>query len=276
LLFAVEFSQGIEEAWTSIATFVPKLIAFLLVLIIGIIIIKMIAKAINAVLERVGFDKAVERGGVKKALDKTEWDASDIVGKIVYYTLLLFVLQLAFGVWGENPASDIIASVIAYLPQVIAAILIIVIAMAIAAAAKEVIEAALGNLDYARGLAFAASAAIITVGVFAALDQLRIAPAIVTGLFYAILATIVGVTVIAVGGGGIKAMSTRWESVLRKYDEEKPRIAQEKEGAAERIKQRAQERADQAKSESGGQRAEPSKGGRPDRQSAGATSNQAR
>ncbi len=51
-----------------------------------------------------------------------------------------------------------------------------------------------------------AGAAILTVGVFAALNQLQVAPAIVTGLFYAILAIVVGSAVIAIGGGGVKPM----------------------------------------------------------------------
>ncbi len=248
-ILAIEYSQGIEDAWSEVATFIPKFFAFLLILVIGWFVAKAIAKIAGTVLERVGFDKAVERGGVKTMLDKSEYDASDIVGKIVYYALLLIVLQLAFGVWGPNPVSNAIGGVIAYLPRVLAAILIIVIAMAVAAAVKEIVEVALGELDYARTVAFAASAAIITIGLFAALDELRIAPAIVTGLFYALLATIVGVTVIAVGGGGIKAMQTRWENIFAKYDEEKPRFDRERQGAADRIKARAQQRMDQAKAE---------------------------
>jgi hypothetical protein len=46
------------------------------------------------------------------------------------HALFLIVLQLAFGVFGSNPMSDMLAGVVAYLPKVIAAILIIVIAAA--------------------------------------------------------------------------------------------------------------------------------------------------
>lgn len=56
-------------------------------------------------LERVGFDRAVERGGAGKMLENTEYDPSDVVGKVIYYALLLIVLQLAFGVFGTNPSS---------------------------------------------------------------------------------------------------------------------------------------------------------------------------
>ena len=248
-LIAVEWSQGIEDAWSDIASFVPKFIGFLIILVIGYIIAKAIAKIANSLLERVGFDRAVERGGVKKALAKSEYDASDIIGKVIFYALFLIVLQMAFGVFGTNPISDLLEGVIAYLPKVIAAILIIVVAAAIAAAARELIDASLGGLGYGKSLANAAGIAIVVVGVFAALDQLEIAPAIVTGLFYAALAIIVGCTVIAVGGGGIIPMRARWENTLEKYDEEKSKVQSAAAGSKERIKERAEQRADQAKTD---------------------------
>jgi len=246
-IIAVEWSQGIEDAWSDIASFIPKFVGFLIIVIIGYFVAKLIAKAVSAILERVGFDKAVERGGIKKALDKSKFDASDIVGKIVFYALFLIVLQMAFGVFGDNPISDLIEGVIAYLPKVIAAILIIVVASAIAAAAREMIDASLGELSYGKALANGVGVAIVVVGVFAALNQLQIAPAIVTGLFYAVLAVIVGSTVIAVGGGGITPMRTRWENALARYDEEKPKLQEAAQGSKERIAERAEERAEQAR-----------------------------
>lgn len=245
-MFAVEWSQGIEDAWSDIASFIPKFFGFLVILVIGYIIARLIAKAVGAILERVGFDRAVERGGVKKALDKSKYDASDIVGKIVFYALFLLVLTMAFGVFGDNPISDMLAGVIAYLPKVVAAILIIVIVSAIGAAVREMIDASLGGLSYGTALANGVGAAILIVGVFAALNQLEIAPEIVTGLFYALLAIVVGVTVIAVGGGGVAPMRSRWEKTLAKYDEEKPKVQEASKGAKDRIQQRAQERARQA------------------------------
>jgi hypothetical protein len=141
------------DALRTIAVFLPKLVAFLLILIIGIFVANAIGKAIDKILERVGFDRAVERGGIKKALAQSKYDASDIVGKLVYYTLLLFVLQMAFGVFGPNPISDLLASVIAFLPRAIVAIVIIVVAAAIATAVRELLSNTLGGLSYGRTLA---------------------------------------------------------------------------------------------------------------------------
>ncbi|MBA3628135.1 MAG: hypothetical protein H0W55_00435 [Actinobacteria bacterium] len=247
-----EFQDGLGDAWGSIATFLPKLVGFLLILVIGYFIAKAIAKIVDRVLERVGFDKLVERGGVGKALERSKYDASAILGKVVFYALFLFVLQLAFGVFGPNPISDLIRGVIAYLPNVFVAIVIIVIGAAIAAAVKEIIEASLGGLSYGRGLALGASALILGVALFAALDQLNIAEDIVKGLFYAILAIMVGSAVIAIGGGGIKTMSGYWERAAQKAEEESSNMKEEAQGSKERIQERAQERSEQAKASGGG------------------------
>lgn len=246
MIASVEWSEGVQNAWNDVAEFFPKLIAFLIILIVGYVIAKLISKALNAVLERVGFDKAVERGGVKKALAQSKFDASDIIAKLIFYALFLLVLQMAFGVFGDDAISELLQSVIAYLPRVIVAIIIIVIASAIGAAVRELVDASLGGLSYAKALGTAAGAAILVIGVFAALNHLLIAPQIVTGLFYALLAIIVGSAVISIGGGGIQPMRERWTNVLDKYDEEKPKVQQASQGAKQRIEQRAQTRRNQA------------------------------
>lgn len=243
-----QFRSGLGDAWASIATFLPKLVGFLLILIIGYFIAKAIAKLVDGVLERIGFDRMVERGGIGGALESSRFDASDILGKIVFYVLFLFVLQLAFGVFGPNPVSELIKGLVAYLPNVFVAIVIIVIGSAIAAAVKEIVEASLGGLSYGRGLAFAASALILGVAFFAALDQLNVAPNIVNGLFYALLAIIVGSAVVAIGGGGIKTMSRYWERAAQRAETETSNVKQETHGAKDRVQQRAREHAEHAKS----------------------------
>ncbi len=224
---SVDVSAGVTNAWSNIATFVPKFVVFLLILLIGYFIAKLLAKALNGVLERVGFDRAIERGGVGKVLEKSKYDPSDILAKLVFYTIMLFVLSTAFGVFGPNPISGYLQAVIGYLPKVFVAIVIIVIASAVAAGAKTLIEGSLGGLSYGKILANAASILILAFGVIAALDQLQIAQNVVNGILYATLAAVVGVVVVAVGGGGIKPMQARWESTLETYDTEKQNIRQQ-------------------------------------------------
>jgi hypothetical protein len=218
----VDFEGGLEDAWENVATFVPKLLGFFLILLIGWFICKAISKLVNGLLERVGFDRWVERGSLKAALDKSKFDASDILATIVFWGAFLFVLQLAFGIFGENPISDLLAGLIAYLPKVFVAVLILVITAALAKVVSELLDATLGATSGGSVIAKGAGIAILVVGVFAALNQLEIAPEIVNGLFYALLAVIVGSAIVAFGGGGIpvarrylERWSTKAEDVSR-------------------------------------------------------------
>ena len=244
---AIDYQTGVSNAFSNIATFVPKLIAFLVIVVIGYLVAKTISKVLTKLLQKVGFDDVVERGGVKKALAKSEYDAAGILATIVYYFVMLFVLSAAFGVFGTNPISDLLASVIAYLPLVFVAIVILVIGGAVATAAGALIAGSLGGLAYGKTLAGVASTVIVALFAVAALDELKIATNVVNALLYAVLVAVVGVVIVAVGGGGIRTMSTRWEAVAQKYDEEKPRM-QEQLRNAPSLKDQAAQAKDKARS----------------------------
>jgi hypothetical protein len=216
-----------REGLANVIDFLPKLLLALVIIIVGIMVAKLLSRGLSALLERVGFDRAIERGGIRRALAGSSLDASDIVAKIVYYTLVLFVLQFAFGVFGPNPVSDLLEGIIAFLPRLIVAIIIIIIAAAIAAGAKTLIGNTLGGLPYGRLLANVASIFILFLGISAALTQIDVAEAVVIPLLITVLAIIAGVIIVGAGGGLIKPMQARWESYLTRAEAEAPRIKAE-------------------------------------------------
>jgi hypothetical protein len=224
---AVDFQAGITDAWSNVITFVPKLAAALLVLLVGYLVARVVAGVLNNVLERVGFDRAVERGGIKQALARSKYDASDIIAKVVFWLIFLVTLQLAFGLFGPNPISDLLSGLIAYLPNVLVAILIVVIAAAIAKAVTDLLTSLLSGVSGGQVIAKGAGIAILVFAAFAALDQLRIAPRIVTGLWYAILAIVVGSAVVAIGGGGIKTMQRYWERAATTAEQRGPELTRQ-------------------------------------------------
>src|SRR5262249_38928499 len=136
-------TSAVGDALRSIALFVPKFLAFLVILVVGWLVARGLRAVVARVLDRVGFDRWVERGGIKAALARFTYDASDIVAKLVYYAVLLFTLQLAFGVWGPNPVSDLIKGIVAWLPKALVAIIIVVVAAAIASAVRDLVANAL-------------------------------------------------------------------------------------------------------------------------------------
>ncbi|MGN9809377.1 mechanosensitive ion channel family protein [Micromonospora sp. BQ11] len=218
-------TDAVGDALRSVMLFLPKAVAFLAILLVGWLIAKAVRKIVDKVLERVHFDRAVERGGIRTALARSKYDASDIVAQLVYYAVLLVTLQLAFGIWGPNPISDLIRGVVSWLPKAFVAIIIVVVAAAIAKAVKDLISAALGGLSYGRVLANVASVFILALGVIAALNQIGVATTVTTPVLIAVLATIGGILVVGVGGGLVRPMQNRWENWLNRAEEESQAIA---------------------------------------------------
>ena len=222
--FKANIMNGASVAWANTITFVPKFLVFLAIVIGGYFLAKFLARLFNGLLERLKFDNLVERGGVKRVLAKSGYDASDLLAKLLFYTFFLFVLQFAFGIFGPNPISDLLTRIIAYIPSIFVAAIIIIVATAIAKGVKDILGVSLGGLNYGQMLAKVAAAVIIAIGIFAALDQLGIAPNIVRGIFYAGLAIVAGSAIVAIGGGGIQPMRARWERALGRMEAQAPEL----------------------------------------------------
>jgi mechanosensitive ion channel-like protein len=238
-LAAVDFGQGISNAWSTIATFVPKLLAFLVILFIGWVIAKALGKVVDKVLERVGFDRVVERGGINRMMSGSKYDASDIIAKLVYYAVLLIALQMAFGVFGPNPVSNLLTGIVAFLPRAVVAIIIVVVAGAVARAVRDLVTNTLGGLSYGKLLGTLASVFIWGLGIIAALNQIGVATSVTTPVLITVLATIGGIAIIGVGGGLVRPMQQRWEGWLNRAEDEIPQAK-----AAAQAYQRGKEDAD--------------------------------
>ncbi|MFG3715357.1 hypothetical protein [Micromonospora sp. NPDC047730] len=216
----VDIGDAVADMWRSVLLFIPRAVAFIAILVVGWLIARAVLKIVDAALERVNFDKAVERGGIKRALERTKYDASDILARLAYYAVLLFTLQFAFGVWGPNAISDLIRGVVAWLPRAFVAIIIVVVAAAIANAVRDLITGALGGLAYGKILADLTAIFILALGVIAALNQVGIATTVTTPVLIAVLATVAGILIVGVGGGLVKPMQNRWDGWLNRMAEE--------------------------------------------------------
>ncbi|GAA3194019.1 mechanosensitive ion channel family protein [Nonomuraea roseoviolacea] len=218
----INFGQGLTDVFRQIATFVPRLIAFIVILVIGWLIAKLLAKVADKILERVGFDRAVQRSGMGRVMERSRYDASGLVAKLIYYAILLVTLQIAFSVFGPNPISALLTGVVAWLPKAIVAIIIVVVAGAIAAAVRDLLASLLGGLSYGRWLATAASVFIWALGIIAALNQIGVATTVTTPVLITVLATIGAIIAIGVGGGMVRPMQERWDRWLAHVESQAP------------------------------------------------------
>jgi len=219
--------DALTTGFNVVADFVPKLVLFVVVLVIGYVIAKVVARVVGTLLHRVGFDRAVERGGIGRTLRGSDLDASAVLAKVVFYAVALFTLQLAFNVFGANPVSDVLGDVVAFLPQVFVALVIIVVVAAVASAVKSLVADSIGGLSYGRAVANGAGVLILALGLIAALNQVGIATTVTTPILVAFLASIAGVVIVGVGGGLIRPMQSRWESLLQAADRERRAVRSE-------------------------------------------------
>jgi hypothetical protein len=218
-----DLSDALSDMWRSVLLFVPTALAFLAILLIGYVLARLVRTMVVKTLRRIGFDRAVERGAIGKALGGRV-EPSDLCAKIAFYAVLLFALQLAFGIWGPNAVSDLLTALIGWLPRAFVAIVIIVVAAAIGGAVRDLIGSALGGLAYGRVLAQVAYWLIVALGVIAALEQVQIATAVTQPVLIAVLATVAGVVIVGVGGGLIRPMQRRWEIWLERASAESAAI----------------------------------------------------
>lgn len=218
---AIEWSSGLEDSWSSIASFVPKLVAFLIVVIIGWIVAKIVARVLGKVLEKLGFGRLLDKAGLSRFFAQSSFTPITLICKLVYYFILLIALQLGLTAFGQsNPVSTIINDIVAWLPKAIVAIVIVVIVAAIANAVKEILRGVLGGVSFGGILTNIVGAFIVALGVIAALNQVGIATSVTGPVLIAVLATVGGILVVGVGGGLIGPMRSRWENWLGALESE--------------------------------------------------------
>lgn len=213
-LATINVGQTFQHLIDIIVRVVPRLIVFVLILVIGWFVAKIIERAASLILRRLHFNRVAERGVVGDAMRRGEYDAARLVARLLFYAVMLIALQVAFNVFGPNPISDILRAIVAWLPRLAVAVIIIVVVSAVAHAVKELLVAALGGLTYGRLLANVTGAFIVGLGVIAALNQIGIATTVTEPLLITALATIGAILAIGVGGGLVKPMQHRWERML--------------------------------------------------------------
>ncbi|MBA3584415.1 MAG: mechanosensitive ion channel [Gemmatimonadetes bacterium] len=183
------FDDSVEAMLTGIVAFIPNLLGALLILVIGFFVAKLLEKGTDAVLEKARFDKAVSRGGVRDALARTgtQLDPSSLLARLVFWVVFLVVILMAANALGLTAVAEMFEQLVTYIPNVIVAVLILVLAMMIGEFVKDLILASFGDAEGAATLARVAKGAVIVLAVFMALDQLQVAEAIVTTAFTLLL-----------------------------------------------------------------------------------------
>src|SRR5215212_2388492 len=226
VLAAVEISQSVQRAIDDLLGFLPRLIGFLIILLIGFLIAKALQKVISLALEKAGIDRALREGGSGATVDRIAPNIkpSALIGQVVFWFVFLGALSIAISSLGITALNNFLADVFAYLPNIVAAILIFVIASAVAGLLARVITRAMGDSPSGKVAASAVPALVMAIAVFMILNQLQIATAIVTITYAALMGAIALGMALAFGLGGRDVASRLLEDAYRRGQAERQRL----------------------------------------------------
>lgn len=191
--------------WNKIAVFLPNLVATVVILIVGIVVAKLLAKGAVKLLSRLGFNGLCERIGLTEAMTKAgvQKQPSEVVGKFIYVFLLLMILISAAETLGMNRITAILDDFILYLPKVLGALFVIMMGMFIAHVAKQSIQTAVANMgmEYASSVARLAQMIIFITTFSLAVAQLEIETQMLNIVFAILLGCLGGAAAISLGLG---------------------------------------------------------------------------
>jgi hypothetical protein len=222
---AVEISESLQQGLDDLIGFLPRLIGFLVILLIGYLVAKALQKVTEVALEKFGADRALSSGAGGEYVQRVAPDVSPsaVIGRVVFWFVLLGALSIAISALGITALNDFLADVFAYLPNIVAAILIFVLAVAIAGGLAQLITRTLGDTPTGKLMATAAPAIVMGIAVFMILNQLGIATEIVTITYAALMGALALGAALAFGLGGRDVAARMLEETYRRGQEERAR-----------------------------------------------------
>jgi len=205
--------DGLQDLWQGFIGFLPALVGALVIFVIGWFISVGVSRLVVDILKRIKFNQVFERGNWKQALEKADMkvDPAGFIGAIFKWVLVIVFLLAAVEILGLDQLAVFITNVLAYLPNVLVASLIFVVAVIIADIAEKVMRAAVesAQVGQAHMVGVIVRWSIWIFAIIAILTQLGVTPILWQTLFTGLVALIVLAGGLAFGLGG-KEVAAQW------------------------------------------------------------------
>jgi hypothetical protein len=235
---------------------IPKVIGFLVILIIGWIVASALAGAVGALLRAVRFNELAQRSGIADFVSKmgAQTDASGVIATIAKWFVRLIVLVVAFDALGLPAVSQVLQQLLLWLPNLVVALVVLVIAGLAAQALGNLVrgataQAGLGNPDL---MATIARVAVMGFAVVVAVNQIGIARELVNTLFMGVVGALALAIGLAFGLGGRDTAGQMVSNWYSKGQQAAPRMADAASAARDQAREQAATAQAEMQSPSGG------------------------
>jgi len=191
---ALIVADPVKAMLIKIWSYIPTIIGAIVILVVGWVIAKFVEAIVVRALKAARLDVVSDKAGVANMLAQGEikWTLSELLGVIVYWVVMLSVLAASLNALNLTVASDLLARLVAYIPNIIIAIFVLVLGSFLASFVAGIVRTAASNAGVASAKLFAkiTQATLIVFAIIIAIEQLNIATAFVAFAVNIILASI--------------------------------------------------------------------------------------
>jgi Conserved TM helix len=250
---AVDVGSSFQEGLDAFFAFIPRLIGFLLILFIGYIIARVVKGVVQKLLDKVGADRALHSGSTGSYVNKVAPDVrpSRVVGSLAFWFLFLGAVAIAVSQLGIAALDNFVAAIGAYIPNIIAAVLIFVIAGVVAAAIGGLVARTMGDTPTGKVVGSVVPVLVMAIATFMILNQLQIAPEIVTITYAALIGGVFLAMALAFGLGGREVAGQMLSDAYDKGQRERDTVRRDFEVGKERGKRDAERAKEEAQARAG-------------------------
>ncbi|HEU5303536.1 MAG TPA: hypothetical protein VFU40_02725 [Gemmatimonadales bacterium] len=225
-----ELWQRILAGAEQIGSILPALIGAALILLTGYFLARQIQRWADETLKRLNFNRMASAGGLDQVVGRagSRLDPVRALAKLLFWLVMLVVILLASTALGLESINQMFGVMLAFIPTLIAAIVIVILGIIVGEFVRAVIVASAGGVAGVPTVAKLAKGAVIVISIFMALQQLGVAEEIVTAAFTLIL----GAAALAVGlAFGLGNRELAGEITRRWYEEGQRRDRRESDRA---------------------------------------------
>ncbi|MFA5208379.1 MAG: hypothetical protein WC428_07085 [Candidatus Paceibacterota bacterium] len=215
--------QALQGAWEEMLLFLPNLIAAIIIFILGWFIAIWIGKLIAQILNKLKFDSVFEKTGWREALSNADVkvNPSSFIGAICKWILVVVFLMIVTDIMGWVAFAGLLAKIIAWMPNLLVAIIILVVAIIIADIVEKLVKVSTKKMGISsvNFLGSVVKGALYVFAGLAVLLQLGVTPEIVKVLVMGFVGTLTLALGLSFGLGGKDAAARIIEDVRKRVSD---------------------------------------------------------
>lgn len=197
-----DYGESFQSGLTRLFDYLPQLIGALLLLIVGYFVATLLKSVIRKALQRMRFDRALHTSPAGNVISRVVESPARFVGRLVFWLVFLGFISLAISALNLPALNNFIGAIYGYLPHIIAAVIIFLVASTVSGLAVAFVQRVMGRTAFAKLISTVIPSLVMSIAVFMILNELMIAEEIVLITYMALIGAVSLGLALAFGLGG--------------------------------------------------------------------------